>query len=186
MATSPAGCGADVVPQFEVHVGPDELASGAPSVLNSTPAEAVVSLEMMVLLMMFATNASCSEIPAPSQPATLSAMMLLVIFTEYQLEGVAGTPARRFVAHYAGSQPAADRPPARPRRCGREQLVADGHVRGDRVVVHVHVQVQAVLQLGTRGQAGLALAGARIRVGGAPDRVAGREQIGRASCRERV
>src|SRR5207302_9837627 len=90
MATSPAGCGADVVPQFEVHVGPDELASGAPSVLNSTPAEAVVSLEMMVLLMMFATNASCSEIPAPSQPATLSAMMLLVIFTEYQLEGVVG------------------------------------------------------------------------------------------------
>src|SRR5438552_435155 len=63
MATSPAGCGADVVPQFEVHVGPDELASGAPSVLNSTPAEAVVSLEMMVLLMMF---------------------------TEYQLEGVVG------------------------------------------------------------------------------------------------
>src|SRR5438874_2577017 len=90
MATSPAGCGADVVPQFEVHVGPDELASGAPSVLNSTPAEAVVSLEMMVLLMMFATNASCSEIPAPSQPATLSAMMLLVIFTEYQLDGLVG------------------------------------------------------------------------------------------------
>src|SRR5256885_8630086 len=79
MATSPAGCGADVVPQFEVHVGPDELARGAPSVLNSTPEEAVVSLEMIVLLMMFATNASCSEIPAPSQPATLSAMMLLVM-----------------------------------------------------------------------------------------------------------
>src|SRR2546430_175722 len=79
MATSPAGCGAEVVPQFVVHVGPDELARGAPSVLNSTPEEAVVSLEMIVLLMMFATNASCSEIPAPSQPATLSAMMLLVM-----------------------------------------------------------------------------------------------------------
>src|SRR5256885_8284687 len=26
--SSPAGCGADVVPQFEVHVGPDELARG--------------------------------------------------------------------------------------------------------------------------------------------------------------
>src|SRR2546429_5076717 len=90
MATSPAGCGADVVPQFEVHVGPDGVARGARVVLNGTPAEGGVSLEMMVLLMMFATNASCSKIPAPSQPATLSAMMLLVIFTEYQLEGVVG------------------------------------------------------------------------------------------------
>ena len=84
-------------------------------------------------------------------------------------------PAHPVVAELVVVRTVAERHPARPRRCRREQFVADGHVRRDRVVVHVHVQVQAVLQLGTRGQAGLALAGARIRVGGAPDRVAGRK-----------
>ena len=46
--------------------------------LNSTPAEAVVSFETMVLLMKFTLNASCSDTPAPSHPATLLVMMLLV------------------------------------------------------------------------------------------------------------
>src|ERR1035437_6157009 len=80
-ATRPAGCGNDTVPQLAVHVGPDALAKGAPSVLKSTPAEAVVSLEIMVLLTRFTSRASWSEIPAPSQPATLLAMMLLVTVT---------------------------------------------------------------------------------------------------------
>src|SRR5215468_4014134 len=64
------------------------LASGAPSVLKSTPAEAVESLETTVLLMRFTASESSKETPAPSQPATLLAMMLLVILTEYQFCGV--------------------------------------------------------------------------------------------------
>src|SRR5205807_7972292 len=59
-------------------------------VLKSTPDDAVVSLDMIVLLTMFAFNASCSEIPAPSQPATLLVMMLLVTFTAYHCAGVVG------------------------------------------------------------------------------------------------
>src|SRR5258705_6791937 len=39
---------------------------------------------MIVLLTMFTANASSSETPAPSQPATLLAMMLLVTLTEFQ------------------------------------------------------------------------------------------------------
>ncbi len=60
------------------------LAKGAPIVLKSTPDEAVLSLDMIVLLMMFTFNASSSETPAPSQPATLLTMMLLVTVTEFQ------------------------------------------------------------------------------------------------------
>ncbi len=71
--------------------GPWLLAIGAPSVLKSTPEDAVVSLSTIVLLMMFTFNASSSEIPAPSQPATLLAMMLLVTLTWYQF----GTPLLR-------------------------------------------------------------------------------------------
>src|SRR5213082_1041929 len=70
--------------------GPDELARGAPIVLNSTPDDAVVSLDMTVLFMTFTANESTSEMPAPSQPATLLAMMLLVTFTEDQFAGVVG------------------------------------------------------------------------------------------------
>src|ERR1019366_8677899 len=69
---------------------PSELAKGAPMVVNRIPAEAVVELETIVLLMMFAFSASSSEIPAPSQPATLSAMMLLVILGENHWDGVVG------------------------------------------------------------------------------------------------
>src|SRR5262245_57563489 len=68
--------------------GPWALASGAPNVLKRTPAEAVVSFDMMVLLMMFTANASCNEMPPPSQPATLLTMMLLVTKGAYQLFGL--------------------------------------------------------------------------------------------------
>src|SRR5580765_1675987 len=87
MATKPAGCGRDEVPQFEVQVGPPALAIGAPRVLKSTPDDAVVSLPMIVLLMMLTCNESSREMPAPSQPATLLAMMLLVTSAEYQRDG---------------------------------------------------------------------------------------------------
>ena len=92
IATTPAGCGVEVVHAAgqvpsglrATGQGPWLLAIGAPSVLNSTPEEAVVSLEAIVLLMMFTLSASSSEIPAPSQPATLLVMMLFVTSTEYQ------------------------------------------------------------------------------------------------------
>src|SRR6202023_4060547 len=90
MDTMPAGCGADCVPQFAVQVGPLLLAMGAPKVLNSTPEEAVVSFDMMVLLTRLTANASCSDTPAPSQPATLLTMMLLVTLTEFQNAGCCG------------------------------------------------------------------------------------------------
>jgi len=87
--TRDAGRRGKVVPVPYAH-GPWLLASGAPRVLNSTPDEAVVSLETIVLLTMFTANASTSEIPAPSQPATLLAMMLLVTLTEYHRSGLEG------------------------------------------------------------------------------------------------
>ncbi len=55
-------------------------------VLNRTPAEAVVALETTVLLMKFTFRASSRETPAPSQPATLLAMMLLVTVGDHQLD----------------------------------------------------------------------------------------------------
>src|SRR5215475_15118033 len=58
--------------------------SGAPRVLNSTPAEAVVSFAITVLLTNFTRNASCSDTPPPSQPATLLAMMLFCTVTSFQ------------------------------------------------------------------------------------------------------
>src|ERR1700751_6479039 len=99
MLTTPAGWAVEVVtqgvePWFPVvrlvpH-GPWLLASGAPRVLNSTPDEAVVSFDAMVLLTMSVSNASTREIPAPSHPATLLVMMLLVTSMWYQLVGVDG------------------------------------------------------------------------------------------------
>src|SRR5579864_5177028 len=90
MLTRPAGCGADVVPQLLVQVGPELLAIGAPRVLKSTPDDAVVSLDMIVLLMMFTRNASTIEMPAPSQPATLLTITLLVNVTSFHRVGVLG------------------------------------------------------------------------------------------------
>src|SRR4029077_19269499 len=63
------------------------LAMGAPRLVVSTPEEARESLEAMVLLMMLTLNASCNEIPAPSQPARLFTMMLLVMVTSCQCCG---------------------------------------------------------------------------------------------------
>src|SRR6266403_1432136 len=97
MLTNPAGWFVEVVTQGDgctplggVVQGPWLLAKGAPRVLKSTPDEAVVSLDITVLLMKFTFNASTSETPAPSQPATLLAMILLVTFTEYHCAGVLG------------------------------------------------------------------------------------------------
>ena len=63
---------------------------GAPRVEVSTPADAVVSLETMVLLIRFTTNESCSDTPPPSQPATLLAMMLFVTVTAFHRAEVLG------------------------------------------------------------------------------------------------
>src|SRR3984893_16601363 len=97
MVTSPAACGlvhtmrlpcASVQPG-----GTGMLASGAPIVLNSPPAVAVVSLETTVLLIKFTFRASCIETPPPSQPATLFAMMLLKMLTSYHRSGSCGKRA---------------------------------------------------------------------------------------------
>src|SRR5258708_39162807 len=69
------------------------LAFGAPSVLKSTPEEAVESLDMTVLLMNFTFSASTSDTPPPSQPATLFAMMLLVTVTSCHRPGFAALGA---------------------------------------------------------------------------------------------
>src|SRR5712692_9458668 len=96
VVTSPATWGAEVVLEVVRLVpGGGTLAKGAPSVLVSTPEDAVESLEIIVLLMMFTAKASCSETPPPSQPATLLAMMLLVKLTEFQIQSAG-------VAHHIG------------------------------------------------------------------------------------
>src|SRR6202165_2758924 len=69
---------------------PSELARGAESVLKRTPAEAVVELEMTVLLMKSRFNASSRETPPPSHPATLLAMILLVTVAWYHCLGFVG------------------------------------------------------------------------------------------------
>src|SRR5207237_4553676 len=85
--TSPATCGHDaVVLPVCMQLLCWVLATGAPTVLNSTPADAVLSLDMIVLLMMSTFNASSRETPPPSQPATLLTMMLLVTVAEYHGE----------------------------------------------------------------------------------------------------
>src|SRR5437588_10856862 len=89
-AATPAICARDVVPQFAVQVGPCWLARGAPRVLKSTPDEAVLAFNAIVLLMMFTLGESTSEIPAPSHPATLSTMMLLVTVAEFHCPGSSG------------------------------------------------------------------------------------------------
>src|SRR6516162_6724336 len=83
MLTRPPGCGAEVVPQLAVQVGPWVLASGAPSVLKSMPDDAVESFDTIVLLIMLTFNASISDTPPPSQPDTLLTMMLFVTSGAY-------------------------------------------------------------------------------------------------------
>ena len=91
---TPADCGhdAEVGP-----VGPGctqfpagALASGVPMLCVSTPDEASESLLAIVLLMMVTFKESSSEIPAPSQPATLLTIMLLVTETLFQSDGLVG------------------------------------------------------------------------------------------------
>src|SRR6516225_1176780 len=89
---TPADCGHDAVPAVLWHSAGAALAPldwGAPMEKVSTPEEARVSLCMMVLLTMFTFNASCNDIPAPSQPAMLLTMMLLVMVTSCQSTAVA-------------------------------------------------------------------------------------------------
>src|ERR1700716_1129066 len=103
MVTKPAGCGlcgALSPRQFgfcgcvgsgvgvQPGGGADELM--APSVLKSTPADAVVSLDTTVLLTNITFNESCMDTPPPSQPATLFAMTLFVTLTSYHSLGVLG------------------------------------------------------------------------------------------------
>ena len=85
---TPAGCGQDAV---FAPVGPvivqfpaGALASGVPMLEVSTPDEARLSLWAMVLLTRDTFNESCRDIPPPSQPARLFAMMLLVMDTLFQ------------------------------------------------------------------------------------------------------
>ena len=79
---------APVVPPM-VQFPAGALARGVPILLVRTPEVARLSLCMMVLLMIFTFNASCNDIPAPSQPATLLTMMLLVMVTSCQSAAVA-------------------------------------------------------------------------------------------------
>src|SRR5258705_11757508 len=94
--TKPAGCGicgAFGSMQFGFsgcdgsgvgrHPGGGEDASIAPSALNSTPADAVVSVDATVLFVNVILNASCMDPPPPSHPATLLARMLLVTVMPY-------------------------------------------------------------------------------------------------------
>src|SRR5271165_4579967 len=84
---TPADCGHDAVPAAFTQFPGGALACGVPTLCVSTPEEARASLCAMVLLTMFTFNASCNEIPAPSQPATLLTMMLLVMVTSCQYCG---------------------------------------------------------------------------------------------------
>src|SRR3984893_6108679 len=70
------------------HPGGGEAALIAPKVLNRTPAEAVVSFDATVLLVNTVLKESCKDTPAPSHPATLFAMMLLVTVMPYQFFGL--------------------------------------------------------------------------------------------------
>src|SRR5258708_36002967 len=77
--TRPATCGHDaVVLPVWMQLLCWVLAKGAPMVLNSGPAEAGLSFDMIGLLLMLTLNESSSDTPAPSQPATLSPMLVLV------------------------------------------------------------------------------------------------------------
>src|SRR6185369_3141153 len=99
MVTNPDGWSVEVVvvPAHDalgslpgLQFGGGVEAKADPSVLNSTPAEAVVSFEITVLLTNLTLNASCRETPPPSQPATLLAMMLLVTVTSFQRSELRG------------------------------------------------------------------------------------------------
>src|SRR5213075_1875456 len=93
---SPAGCAVDngtqamLAPWASRGQGVGALACVAKKAPKSVPDDAVESLETIVLLIRFTTRESCNDTPPPSQPATLSVMMLLVTLTEYQRSGLRG------------------------------------------------------------------------------------------------
>src|SRR5579864_171255 len=100
--TRPAGSGPVVVgmllqpaPVCGLQPGGGLLEFAAPPVLNSTPAEAVVSFEITVLLMKLEAIASWMETPPPVHPATLLAMMLLVMLTWNTLHRPALNPGTK-------------------------------------------------------------------------------------------
>src|SRR5579871_381620 len=73
-----------VVKQFALAPAVDgALARGANRELNSVPEDAVASLWTIVLFTRFTMSESSNDTPAPSQPATLLAMMLFVTLTEF-------------------------------------------------------------------------------------------------------
>src|ERR1700675_892721 len=96
--TSPAGSGPELVIAVLVQPTPVEgsqpgggvLAFGAFTVSNSTPAEAVESLEATVLFRKSTITASWIDTPPPFQPETLLTMMLLVTDSENQWDGALG------------------------------------------------------------------------------------------------
>jgi hypothetical protein len=57
------------------------LANGAPSVLKSVPDEAVVSLEAIVLLIRFTTNASSRDTPPPLPASAAFPISRLALMT---------------------------------------------------------------------------------------------------------
>src|SRR5260370_39124994 len=81
---SPAGCGADrgtqamVAPMASRGQGGGALAWVAKKAPKSVPNDAVESLETIVLLIRITAGESCNHTQPPSQPATLSVMVLLV------------------------------------------------------------------------------------------------------------
>src|SRR5271167_272634 len=86
---TPATCGHDAVfgpvgPPARTQFPAGALACGVPTLWVSTPDDAKLSLWAMVLLTMLTFKESCNEIPAPSQPAMLLLMMLLVMDTLFQ------------------------------------------------------------------------------------------------------
>src|SRR5882762_11495807 len=93
---SPAGWGADrgtqgmLAPMASRGQGVGALAWVAKKAPKSVPDDAVESFDAIVLLIRFTAKESCSDTPAPSQPATLSVMMLFVTLTEYQRSGLLG------------------------------------------------------------------------------------------------
>jgi hypothetical protein len=89
MLVTPADCGHDVVPLAFTQLPGGALATGVPMPCVSTPEEARLSLLEIVLLRIATFNESCSDIPAPSQPARLFTIMLLVMETPIQIVAAA-------------------------------------------------------------------------------------------------
>jgi hypothetical protein len=85
MLVTPADCGHDAVLPASTQFPAGALAIGVPMLCVSTPEEARLSLLAMVLLMMATFIESCSDIPAPSQPARLFTIMVLVMETPFQI-----------------------------------------------------------------------------------------------------